>query len=171
MGKFVMKFRTMYDNMSEPLPLFSNCGTAFENCYGFVTDEKTGRTELQIIGESNLDAIIQSNSDSGNIQLIISRLKAGDDSALNAVKGFYADVREMPNTYAEMVSRINDCHNLFNALPSEVKEQFNNSADEFWTLFGTAEFEHKMGFGFDEPLSPEPQSQNIDNGGEPDEQK
>lgn len=140
-----MSFANLY-NRKPSSEFYSRKGTKMENKYGLVVNTETGRTEVSVVGETNLDAIIQSNRDSGNIQLLIARLKAGDNDALNQVKGFYGDFRNMPTNYADMIARINDCHNLFNALPSAIKEQFNNSPDEFWTSFGSSEFEYKMGF-------------------------
>lgn len=140
-----ISFANLY-NRRPSSDFFSKKGTKTENKYGLVVNTKTGKSEVTVVGETNLDAIIQSNRDSGNIQLLIARLKSGDNEALNQVKGFYGDFRNMPTNYADMVSRINDCHNLFNALPAAIKEQFNNSPDEFWTSFGSSEFEYKMGF-------------------------
>lgn len=133
----VMKFRNQFTNDSNAF--VSVAGSKIVAEYGLITAED-GSTAVGVVGEKNLDAIIQSNKDSGNIALLVAKYNAGDESALNKVRGVFGDFRNMPTTYAEMVSRLNECRALFEALPVDIKEQFDNNPDVFWSEYGTERF-------------------------------
>ena len=133
----VMKFRNQFTNDSNVF--VSNPGSKIVADYGLITAED-GSTAVGVIGEKNLDAIIQSNKDTGNVALLVAKYNAGDEEALNRVRGVYGDFRNMPTTYAEMVSRLNECRTVFEALPVDIKEQFDNNPDVFWSEYGTERF-------------------------------
>lgn len=133
----LMKFRNQFTNDSNVF--VSNPGSKIVADYGLVTAED-GSTSVGVIGEKNLDAIIQSNKDTGNVALLVAKYNAGDTDALNKVRGVFGDFRNMPTTYAEMVSRLNECRAVFEALPVDIKEQFDNNPDVFWSEYGTERF-------------------------------
>lgn len=133
----VMKFRNQFTSDSDVF--VSNPGSKIVAEYGLVTSDD-GVTSVGVVGEKNLDAIIQSNKDTGNVSLLVAKYNAGDTEALNNVRGVYGDFRNMPTTYAEMVSRLNECRALFEALPVDIKEQFDNNPDVFWSEYGTERF-------------------------------
>lgn len=133
----VMKFRNQFTNDSNVFT--SNAGSKIVAEYGLVTAED-GSSTVGVVGEKNLDAIIQSNKDTGNVALLVAKYNAGDEEALNRVRGVYGDFRNMPTTYAEMVSRLNECRSVFEALPVDIKEQFDNNPDVFWSEYGTERF-------------------------------
>lgn len=133
----VMKFRNQFTNDSNVF--VSNPGLKIVADYGLITAED-GSTAVGVVGEKNLDAIIQSNKDTGNVALLVAKYNAGDEEALNKVRGVYGDFRNMPTTYAEMVSRLNECRTVFEALPVDIKEQFDNNPDVFWSEYGSERF-------------------------------
>lgn len=133
----MLKFRNQYSSDSHVF--ISNPGSKIVADYGIITAED-GSTAVGVIGEKNLDAIIQSNKDTGNVALLVAKYNAGDEEALNRVRGVYGDFRNMPTTYAEMVSRLNECRAVFEALPVDIKEQFDNNPDVFWSEYGTERF-------------------------------
>ena len=133
----VMKFRNQFTNDSNVFT--SNPGSKIVAEYGLTTSDD-GVTTVGVVGEKNLDAIIQSNKDTGNVALLVAKYTAGDEEALNRVRGVYGDFRNMPTTYAEMVSRLNECRALFEALPVDIKEQFDNNPDVFWSEYGSERF-------------------------------
>lgn len=132
-----MKFRNQFTADSHVF--VSNPGAKIVAEYGLVTAED-GSTVVDVVGEKNLDAIIQSNKDTGNVALLVAKFNAGDEEALNRVRGVYGDFRNMPTTYAEMVSRLNECRTVFESLPVDIKEQFDNNPDVFWSEYGTERF-------------------------------
>lgn len=132
-----MKFRSQFTADSHVFT--SNPGAKIVADYGLVTADD-GSTTVGIVGEKNLDAIIQSNKDTGNVALLVAKYNAGDEEALNKVRGVFGDFRNMPSTYAEMVSRLNECRSVFEALPVDIKEQFDNNPDVFWSEYGSERF-------------------------------
>ncbi len=149
----VMKFRNQFTNDSNVF--ISNPGSKIVADYGLITSDD-GVTTVGVVGEKNLDAIIQSNKDAGNVALLVAKYNAGDPEALNRVKGVYGDFRNMPTTYAEMVSRLNECRALFEALPVDIKEQFDNNPDVFWSEYGTERFNNIITGGVEQPVNNEP---------------
>lgn len=149
----MLKFRNQFTNDSNVF--VSNPGSKIVADYGLVTAED-GSTTVGIVGEKNLDAIIQSNKDTGNVALLVAKYNAGDEEALNRVRGVYGDFRNMPTNYAEMVSRLNECRALFEALPVDIKEQFDNNPDVFWSEYGTERFNNIVVGGSEQPIDNEP---------------
>ena len=149
----VMKFRNQFTADSNVF--VSNPGSKIVAEYGLVTAED-GSTSVGVVGEKNLDAIIQSNKDTGNVALLVAKYNAGDTEALNRVRGVYGDFRNMPTTYAEMVSRLHECRAVFEALPVDIKEQFDNNPDVFWSEYGTERFNNIITGGVELPVNNEP---------------
>lgn len=149
----VMKFRNQFTADSNVF--VSNPGSKIVADYGLITSED-GSSSVGVIGEKNLDAIIQSNKDTGNVALLVAKYNAGDEEALNRVRGVYGDFRNMPTTYAEMVSRLNECRALFEALPVDIKEQFDNNPDVFWCEYGTERFNNIVAGGSEQSVNNEP---------------
>lgn len=149
----VMKFRNQFTNDSNVF--ISNPGSKIVADYGLITAED-GSTAVGVVGEKNLDAIIQSNKDTGNVALLVAKYTAGDEEALNRVRGVYGDFRNMPTTYAEMVSRLNECRAVFEALPVDIKEQFDNNPDVFWSEYGSERFNNIVAGGSEQFADNEP---------------
>lgn len=127
----------------------SATGDGKMNEYGYKF-EKDGSRHLVIIGQTNVYEKIQADKDSCDINKIIERFVAGDDSALNKVKGMYFDATDFPTNYAEYLQRQNDGNVLFKRLPIEIKEKFNNDPNEFWSTFGSVNWTEKLGILADE---------------------
>lgn len=149
----IMNFRNQFTNDSNVF--ISNPGAKIIAEYGLITEED-GSTAVGVVGEKNLDAIIQSNKDTGNVALLVAKYNAGDEEALNRVRGVYGDFRNMPTTYAEMVSRLNECRAVFEALPVDIKEQFDNNPDVFWSEYGSERFNNIVVGSVGQPTVNEP---------------
>lgn len=101
--------------------------------------KQTYRTKIDVDGKKklvedeliDLDEMIQSNEESVNINNIMNRYLAGDDSALDRAKAFYADVSRIPKNLAQMLELNNNAKQVFNGLPPEVRQLFGNSYWEF----------------------------------------
>lgn len=154
-----MKFDTKY---RKPIRFYSKAGegTAIEYAY----EIKEGIKKLIPIGKKDVQSEIDSYRESCDINVIVARFMAGDTEALNQVKGFYADMKSMPKTYAEWFERYQECENMFNALPADVKEKFNGSVTEFWSDFGS---EHWIdALNINTPSDPVPSDLVIEKGDE-----
>ena len=133
-----MVFRDQYDNSF--FPEFT--------CHGRVEKPTYTANEDGLPVESgtvNLYDEIQSHRQSVELSTLLQRYAQGDVTALNQVEGLYADVVDMPSTYAELFNRVRDAENSFNALPEDVRSLFDNSPVSFWQSIGTPEFADKIG--------------------------
>lgn len=133
-----MVFRNQYDNRGD-----CDC-----TCHGrtekptYVSNEDGLPVES---GTVNLYDEIQSHRQSVELSTLLQRYAQGDVTALNKDEGVYADVVDMPSTYAELFNRVRDAENSFNALPDDVRSLFDNSPVSFWQSIGTPEFAEKIG--------------------------
>lgn len=125
-----MKFDTQFNRLGVS-GVKSTPGSGFKDTYKMHVDDD-GKRELKKSGEYNLYAEIQSYKDSVSIDYILSRFVNGDETALSRVQGIYGDFTDMPRTMAELQQRVIDAENLFNALPLDIRAQYNHSASEFF---------------------------------------
>ena len=124
-------FRTQYSPTSE---FSSESGSKLIAKYAMKIDPKTGYEYLAPTGEfDNVYDRIQADYPSTDINLLMERFALGETEAINVKSGFYADVTDMPKTYAELFQRAQDAHDFFDSLPADLKEMFNNSYTEFWS--------------------------------------
>lgn len=122
-----------------------NPGNPIKVLYQGRVDED-GRIVLDESGQVNLYDEIQSHRDSVDIHVLMQRYADGDVDVLGRVQGVYADITEMPKTYAELLNSVIAGEEMFNGLPVEVKERFNNSFTEFMaTMDRPVEFFEKLG--------------------------
>lgn len=137
-------FRTKYDYSKHICPV-SSTGDGTEVIYKLTIDA-FGVEHVVPDSLHDMYSQIQSFKEACNIETIINRHLAGDDSALYARQGEYFDATNMPSTYAELFQRVNDCKDMFDKLPLETKEKFNMSPYEFWSSIDTPLWAAKLGF-------------------------
>lgn len=90
-----------------------------------------GSSELVICGETDIQEEIQSHADSVDLNIILARYAMGDETVLERVKGFYADVSGMKMNLAEMLNMNERGKKLFDQLPAEIKQIFDNDYVKF----------------------------------------
>lgn len=130
------KFATVFD---EHQHYYTNAGSPEAPEYVLRVNEN-GCQELALTGYTNLYDEIQSHADSVDIHKILERFQNGEVVDFNARPSIYADITEMPKTFAEFYQRMIDCENYFNTLPNEIKEAFNFNCGEFIASIGTDKF-------------------------------
>lgn len=119
---------------------FSNSGTKFVPTYEYQLID--GIQTLVQNGETDLDSLIQSHAQEADIHVIINKFLNGDDSVLNKAVGTFGDFTNYPSTYAELFDRVQQCENLFESLPPEIRSKFDNSYQKFWSEFGSDHFDN-----------------------------
>lgn len=132
-----MIFRNQYDNRGD-----CDC-----TCHGRTEKPTYTANEDGLPVESgtvNIYDEIQSHRESVELSTLLQRYAQGDVTALNQIEGVYADVVDMPSTYAELFNRVRDAENSFNALPDDVRALFDNSPVSFWQSIGTPDFATKI---------------------------
>lgn len=99
-----------------------------------------GQIELVEAGKENTDEIINSYKESTDIQIILQRAAIGDMSGLNVKNPMYGDFTQVPKTFAEVLQLQMDSERLFNNLPADVRQKFDNDKNKFFAQSGTVEW-------------------------------
>lgn len=146
------KFRTIFDRRIS----VSNPGSAMVDDFVSIYDED-GKRKVVKNGQYSLWDEIQSYRESCDLKMILKRYQqTGDESLLERRKGVYADVTNMPKTYAEVLNLTNAAEQLFASLDKDKKLIFNNNPDEFLASIGTDRFNEVMGYVKDGGDTPAP---------------
>ena len=138
---------------------YSNPGSREANDYNIVIDER-GHKKLECVGTHDIYEEIQSYAEECKIENIIARAAAGDSTALNARKGFYADITNTPRDLKEAQDSILKLSNGFYDLPSDIRAKFDNSVEKFVQTFGSDEWAENM--GFKKETSEAPQAEKVE---------
>lgn len=86
-----------------------------------------GTIQLIECGTENTDEIIQSYYESTTLESILTRFANGDLSALNRYQPIFTDVSNAPKNLAEVMQLMINAEKAFNALPADIKHQFDNN--------------------------------------------
>uniref|UniRef100_A0AAU8AZ96 Internal scaffolding protein n=1 Tax=Dulem virus 202 TaxID=3145679 RepID=A0AAU8AZ96_9VIRU len=121
----------------------SNPGSEWETEYKERYDEN-GHPYLVETGKVNVYEKIQSYRDECEIQSILSRYAAGDQTVMNR-PGYYIDTTVLPTSYTEYFNLMQEQKEKFNSLPLNIRKKFNNSFEEWAASAGNAEWLNKMG--------------------------
>lgn len=132
----MFKFPTVYSSRE---PVYSETGSPTKEAYAPVIKDD-GSFELEVVGKINVYDEIQSHADSCDINIILERYARGDVTALSRRQGLFADLSEMPRTYAEMLNVVIKAQAEFEALPANVKEKFDNDVNKFISRMDDVEF-------------------------------
>lgn len=97
------------------------------------------------VGKSDLYDEIQSHAMSVDINYLIARYSAGDMNALQRRQAVYGDFTTAPKTFADMLNQVRDAHNVFDQMPVEVKQRFDNSFERWLVSYGSEPWKNAMG--------------------------
>lgn len=106
---------------------------------------ENGVTVLKKTGVDNLFEYVQSSKEESLVYNIISRYQRGDITALSQRVGQYMDVVGMPTNLAEAYSTMLDVRAKFDALPVDIRKQFNNDINVFIDVVSHATPEQLQG--------------------------
>jgi len=124
---------------------FTNPGSPFkEEFHGKVMED--GTIMLVSDGIINTDSIIESYAPETDINNIITRVMAGELDLLEQKKGVYIDTIGMPKTYAQVLQAVIDGQNMFNALPLEIRQRFDNDFNKWFAQMDDKDWMIKSGF-------------------------
>lgn len=135
-----MQFKTQYD---EHPRVFADSGSPVKVVYQANYDG-SGILRVNAVGEEDLYGYIQSHKDSVDIHVILKRFAAGEVDVLSQMQGFYADVADMPSTYAEILNAVLEGERVFAGLPIEVKNEFGNSFAQWLAAMDQDNFQERM---------------------------
>lgn len=121
-----------------------SAGSRYENLYQEQIDKKSGKKVLVKVGETCVYDTIQADRDSTKIENILHKLAIGDYSVLKQAELTYVDENDFPKDLMEAQNIVVKAKSEFDKFPSEVKELFHNSPEEYVSEIGTDEFIKKM---------------------------
>ena len=130
-------------------PIFSEPGSPIHPVFSPEL-QADGSLKLVQIAVENTDEIIQSFYESTTLECILSRFMHGDTSALNRYQPIYADLSDAPHTLAEALQTVINSRKAFDALPVDIKKEFDSDFNKWLASAGSPSWLHAM----DPVLSP-----------------
>lgn len=107
--------------------------------------EKDGTVKLSKVGEENIQEMIDAAKDSTDIATIVAYYnQTGDESVLKRYVPVYGDFSKLPDTLAGFLQLRIDSENFFNALPTEIKKEFDNDSNKFFAQAGDKDWIDKL---------------------------
>lgn len=132
----------IYTKYDRPLP--GHCPTGTGTIREYQEEIKKGVKGLVFTGLKNVYEMIQMDYEQTKIENILHSALMGDFSALRAREGSYVDSTTMPKNLMDAQNLVIRMKTEFDKMPVEVKEKFNNSADQYVEMMGTKEFNEIM---------------------------
>lgn len=122
----------------------SNPGSPIHTLYSAKV-EKDGSVILTEVGKENTDDMIQAAKESTDIETIIAYYnQTGDETVLRRMTPTYGDFTKLPDSLAGFLQLRIDSENYFDALPSEIKKEFDNDSNKFFAQAGEPEWYEKL---------------------------
>lgn len=112
----------------------TNPGSGEKILYTAEYDSK-GRLVLRESGKEDLYGYIQSHRDSVDIHVLLKRYQNGELDVMERTQGFYADVSDIPDTFAGILNVVRKGEEVFAKLPAEERSRYNNSFSEWLANF------------------------------------
>lgn len=151
-------FKTIQDEHER---IYTPSGEKLEEVWTMKINDE-GKEEFYISGKTNIYEKIQAFAEDVKIENIIAKVTAtGDNSILEKVKYEYADTTELPTNLFEAQQKIKDAEEIFNQLPTNIKESYGNNFNMYLKDFGSETWAEKM--GLTEPKT-EPIKENTEKG-------
>lgn len=136
-----MKFKKPFDREIT----FTKAGSPFKQEFETSFDE-AGRIVLTPTNPKNTYLEIQSFADSCDINIIISKYEAGDETVLNRVQGYYGDFSNLPDNIHDIYNLIHKARQDFERLDPTIRRKFDNNFEQYIFTVGTDDWFDKMTF-------------------------
>lgn len=134
----------MRTKLDEHKRYYCSSGSRYENVYQEEINKKTGSKGLVKVGETCVYDVIQADLESSKIENIIHKLAMNDFSVLKQAELTYADADDFPKNLMEAQNIVVKAKAEFDKFPTQVKEAFNNSPEQYISEMGTDTFIKKM---------------------------
>lgn len=119
--------------------IYSNSGDKTRTLYSPIVNDD-GTISLVASGKEDIQSEIDSYREECDINVLLARYAAGDLDVFNKSVGSYGDFTNFPSTYAEALQIQINSKRYFDSLPVEIKEKFNNDANQFFVQTGSDEW-------------------------------
>lgn len=134
-----------FNNLMHSLKFVSNPGNPLKEIkHGEL--QVDGSIKLVVDRIENTDEIIQSFAESTMIENIMARISAGQTELLNQKEGFFMDTIGLPTNMAEVLNMVIRGKEVFEKLPVEIKERFDNDFNKWFVAMDKVDFFEKSGF-------------------------
>lgn len=134
------KCRSYIERFNRKKKDFTEAGNPFFDQYEYKNIE--GVQVLVKVEPVNRQEEIQSYAKSCDISNILNRFMNGEVELLNMKQGFYGDVSNMPTNYSEYFEKVSEAKEVFNGLPKDIKNAFDNNAEKFFSMYGSDEWKN-----------------------------
>lgn len=132
------------DRLEHSKKFVSNPGKRFKEEFHGVLGED-GYITLVSDGFTDTQKMIDADAVGSDVKSLIAKALAGDMSVFRADAPFYADVANMPKSYAQILNIVRDAHAEFDKLPLDIRNQFNNDFEMWFATLGTDEWFKRCG--------------------------
>lgn len=126
-------------HLDAPKRFHCNAGSHDRVIYEPFFDEK-GARRLRAVGRESLHDYIQSFRDQTDINVILKRFELGDVSVINVQHGVYGDFTNAPATLSDFLNAQIQATKLFDCLPADVRQAFDNDVNKFFVQYGSADW-------------------------------
>lgn len=128
-----MVYETVDSKRAAGSKYISKSGTPTLDIYEYKVDKAGVKELVKTDRKENVYERIQADYDATDINKLMLRFSLGDTSVLDKVQPFYGDVTNMPTNYAELFDRVEECKRTFEVLPADLKSEFANSYEQFFS--------------------------------------
>lgn len=115
------------------------------------------KLSLATTGEIDTQNEIDSHALECDMSYIMSRLRQGDVSVLSSKSPMFADFRQLPTNFREVLDVALSAERTFNSLPLDVRAQFGNDYRRFIAESGTDYWNRVMNFDQSDHQDPVPE--------------
>lgn len=122
----------------------SDPGSSVKSIYSPVLQED-GTIVLVETGKVDTQELMDIEADQCSLEAILSRYANGDLDALNRYEPIYADVSDLPKTYAEYLQHAINAENGFHRLPTEIQKKYDNNWRNWLMASGTKDWFKDLG--------------------------
>lgn len=104
------------------------------------TVDENGVRVVTKSGESNFQDYIDASLPECLIYNILNRVSNGEVDLLDRCPGAFVDLSGLPTNIHDAYKQVIKAHEFFQGLDPKIKQEFNNSSDEFLSSIGTDRF-------------------------------
>lgn len=136
-----MKFKTQYSHST----VYQHPGNDIKHEYASYIND-IGETHLHVTGEYSFSDYINSSLDLCDFVNLSKMADLGSvfnymPTSIEDLDNYgIFDITDMPNSKGELFTLLHNSQNLFNGLPSEIKQHFNNNSKYFFSQIGKGDF-------------------------------
>lgn len=124
--------------------------------------KKNGSKELVITGKENTYEKIQAELEETKIENILKRVAVGDMSDFRP-NGIYQDVTDIPKDLNGAMAEIQKMENIWNTLPKEIKDEYNNDVRQYISDAGSEKWLNLMGYQTEKPKEVKEEAPKLEN--------